>query len=73
MFSVGQEGGEDQNSESSKIPLTSVGHKNNGVLRDAHTQGHLPELLQKAVPQLWFPACKQKAEEILRAPGTLSS
>lgn len=54
----GQEGWEDQNSEWARMPLTSVNHKNDGVLRDAHAQGHLPELQQKAVPQLWLPACK---------------
>lgn len=79
MFSVGQEGGEDKLgssgkiSASGKIPFTFVSHKNDGVLRDAHTQGYLPELLQKAVPQLWLPACKQKAEEKLRTLGTLGS
>lgn len=73
VFSVVQEGGKDQNSASGKIPFTFVSHKNDGVLRDAHTQGHLPELLQKAVPQLWLPACKQKAEERLRTLGALAS
>ena len=54
------------------MSLTSVFHKNDGVLRDAHTQGHLPELLEKTVPQLWLPACEQKVEEKLRAPVTLA-
>lgn len=52
------------------MPLTSVSHEDDGVLRDAHAQGHLPELLQKAVPQLWLPACKWKAGEMPRAQGT---
>jgi hypothetical protein len=73
MLSMGQEGEENQNSESGKIPLTSVRHKNDGVLRDAHIQGHILELLQKAVPQLWLPTCKQKSEEKLRVPGFLAS
>lgn len=49
------------------MPLTSVGHGEDRVLRDAHAQGHLPELLQQALPQLWPPPCKWEAEE---TPGT---
>ena len=32
--------------------VTSVRHGEDGVLGDAHTQGHLPEFLQQAFPKL---------------------
>lgn len=41
-----------------EVSLTSVGHPEDGVLRDAHTQGNFPELLQQGFPKLWLPSCK---------------
>lgn len=34
--------------------VTSVRHGEDGILGDAHTQGHLPEFLQQAFPKLWL-------------------
>lgn len=45
-----------------QVSLTSVGHCEDGVLRDTHSEGHLPELLHEVLPQLRLPPCMGKAE-----------
>lgn len=52
------------------VPLTSVGHRKDGVLRDAHAQGNLPELLQQAFPKLRLPPCEGEAGITPRTTGT---
>lgn len=51
--------------------FTFVGHSEDGVLRDAHTQGNLPELLQQAFSKLWLSPCNGKQRRCLepRVPG----
>ena len=41
-----------------EVSLTSFGHREDGVFRDAHTQGNFPELLQQGFPKLRLPSCK---------------
>lgn len=51
-----------ESGEGARVSLTSVGHCEDGVLRDTHSEGHLPELLHEVLPQLRLPPCMGKAE-----------
>ena len=42
------------------VAFTFVGHREDGVLGDAHAQGDLPELLQQAFSKLWLSPCNGK-------------
>lgn len=61
MFSGGHRGRQGDRNVRGWGAITSVGHCEDGVFGDAHTQGHLPEFLQQAFPKLRLTPCKWEA------------